>query len=264
MSRAGQPMAVKLADLASGKVPESIKRAGAQHGPDPPFLWRADQRARALANGRTRRTAARSQPAPRCSARTRSRAIIRRRSISRSARARTSWRAMNLADGGRAPLGREPRPLERGAGRDGLCAGPVRRHRGRRHDHVEQRQDRRLRQPRLSRRRATPRKRSRPATRWRPSTTQCLIPAEVARAVPMGMVMSVAYGPEVHFAEAPKNPKWAVTVRYKSNGSLMRGMAGMMGGSARTRSFVPLLEEVARPAPALRCAHPLLRISLEN
>ena len=62
-----------------------------------------------------------------------------------------------------------------------------------------------------------------------PSTTQCLIPAEVARAIPMGMVMSVAYGPEVHFAEAPKNPKWAVTVRYKSNGSLMRGMAGMMG-----------------------------------
>ena len=65
-----------------------------------------------------------------------------------------------------------------------------------------------------------------------PSTTQCLIPAEVAQAIPMGMVMSVAYGPEVHFAEAPKNPKWAVTVRYKSNGSLMRGMAGMMGGAA--------------------------------
>jgi hypothetical protein len=66
-----------------------------------------------------------------------------------------------------------------------------------------------------------------------PSVTQCLIPAEVARAIPMGMVMSVAYGPEVHFAEAPKNPKWAVTVRFKSNGSLMRGMAGMMGGSAQ-------------------------------
>lgn len=62
-----------------------------------------------------------------------------------------------------------------------------------------------------------------------PTTTQCLIPAEVVQAIPMGMVMSVAYGPEVHFAEAPKNPTWAVTVRYKSNGSLMRGMAGMMG-----------------------------------
>ncbi len=66
-----------------------------------------------------------------------------------------------------------------------------------------------------------------------PSVTQCLIPAEVVRAIPMGMAMSVAYGPEVHFAEAPKNPKWAVTVRYRSSGSLMRGMAGMMGGSAR-------------------------------
>ena len=41
--------------------------------------------------------------------------------------------------------------------------------------------------------------------------------------------MSIAYGPEVHFAEAPKNPKWTVTVRYKSNGTLMRGMGDMMG-----------------------------------
>jgi len=62
-----------------------------------------------------------------------------------------------------------------------------------------------------------------------PSTTQCTIPAEVVRVMPMGMVMSVAYGPEVHFAEAPKDPKWAVTVRYKSTGSLMQGMEGMMG-----------------------------------
>lgn len=59
-----------------------------------------------------------------------------------------------------------------------------------------------------------------------PATTQCLLPAELARAVPAGMVMGVAYGPEAHFAEAPKDPKWAVTVRYKSNGSLMRGMQG--------------------------------------
>jgi len=66
-----------------------------------------------------------------------------------------------------------------------------------------------------------------------PTVTQCAIPAEVVKAMPMGMVMSVAYGPEVHFAEAPKNPKWAVTVRYKASGSLMRGMAGMMGGMGR-------------------------------
>lgn len=68
-----------------------------------------------------------------------------------------------------------------------------------------------------------------------PQTTQCLIPAEVARAIPMGMVMSIAYGPEVQFAEAPKNPKWTVTVRYNSRGSLMRGMAGMMGGGSGVR-----------------------------
>lgn len=59
-----------------------------------------------------------------------------------------------------------------------------------------------------------------------PSVTQCLLPAEVARAVPMGMMMGIGYGPEAHFAEAPKDPKWAVTVRYKSSGSLMRGMQG--------------------------------------
>lgn len=63
-----------------------------------------------------------------------------------------------------------------------------------------------------------------------PSTTQCAIPADVASQVPAGMVMGIGYGPEAHFAEAPKNPKWAVTVRYKSNGSLMRGMAEMGGG----------------------------------
>ncbi len=67
-----------------------------------------------------------------------------------------------------------------------------------------------------------------------PSITQCLLPSEVAQAIPMGMMMGVAYGPQLHFAEAPKNPKWAVTVRYKSNGSLMFGMADMMG-TAKSR-----------------------------
>ena len=63
-----------------------------------------------------------------------------------------------------------------------------------------------------------------------PSTTECMIPAEVARAVPAGMLMGIAYGPELHFADAPRNPKWAVTVRYKSNATLMHGMGGMGGG----------------------------------
>ena len=73
-----------------------------------------------------------------------------------------------------------------------------------------------------------------------PSVTQCAIPAEVARAIPTGMIMSIAYGPQVYFAEAPKNPKWAVTVRYKSNGTLMRGMGDMMGDAS---------DRAGQPAP---------------
>jgi hypothetical protein len=62
-----------------------------------------------------------------------------------------------------------------------------------------------------------------------PSTTECMIPAEVTRAVPAGMVLGGAYGRELHFGDAPRNPKWAVTVRYKSNATLMHGMGGGMG-----------------------------------
>jgi hypothetical protein len=63
-----------------------------------------------------------------------------------------------------------------------------------------------------------------------PSTNQCVLPAEVAAAVPMGMVMGIGYGPEVLFAEKPKAPKWTARVRYKTTASVMHGMAGMMGG----------------------------------
>lgn len=63
-----------------------------------------------------------------------------------------------------------------------------------------------------------------------PSTSECVLPAEVAAAVPMGMVTMIGYGPEVNFAEKPKAPKWVTKVRYKTTASLMRGMAGMMGG----------------------------------
>jgi hypothetical protein len=62
-----------------------------------------------------------------------------------------------------------------------------------------------------------------------PSTSECLLPAEVASAVPVGMVMGIGYGPEVHFAEKPKAPVWTTKVRYKTTASLMRGMGGMMG-----------------------------------
>ena len=62
-----------------------------------------------------------------------------------------------------------------------------------------------------------------------PSASECMLPAEVAAAVPMGMVTMIGYGPEANFAENPKAPKWTAKVRYKSTAWLMRG-AGMMGG----------------------------------
>jgi hypothetical protein len=63
-----------------------------------------------------------------------------------------------------------------------------------------------------------------------PATSQCLLPAEVGAAVPMGMVTMIGYGPEAYFAEKPKAPKWTTRVRFKTTASVMHGMAGMMGG----------------------------------
>jgi hypothetical protein len=62
-----------------------------------------------------------------------------------------------------------------------------------------------------------------------PTANQCLLPAEVSTASPSGMIMMIGYGPEVHFAEAPKAPKWTARLRYKATASLIRGM-GAMGG----------------------------------
>lgn len=63
-----------------------------------------------------------------------------------------------------------------------------------------------------------------------PSTSECLLPAEVAGASPMGMVTMIGYGPEADFSDDPRAPKWVAKVRYKTTASLMRGMRGMMGG----------------------------------
>lgn len=60
-----------------------------------------------------------------------------------------------------------------------------------------------------------------------PTASQCLLPAEVANASPGGMIMMIGYGPEVFFAEAPKAPKWATRLRYKTTASLIRGMGSM-------------------------------------
>ena len=64
-----------------------------------------------------------------------------------------------------------------------------------------------------------------------PNVNQCVLPAEVAAAVPAGMVMGIGYGPEAYFSDDPKAPKWATRVRFKTTAMLMRGMRGMMGAS---------------------------------
>ncbi|MEO7635118.1 MAG: hypothetical protein ABIS38_05670 [Sphingomicrobium sp.] len=63
-----------------------------------------------------------------------------------------------------------------------------------------------------------------------PSTSECVMPAEVAAASPMGMVTMIGYGPEAHFSDSPKAPTWTARVRYKSTASVMRGMQGMISG----------------------------------
>lgn len=62
-----------------------------------------------------------------------------------------------------------------------------------------------------------------------PATSQCTVPAEVAKASPQGMVMIVGYGPEAYFSDKPKAPTWTTRVRYKTTASLILGMADMMG-----------------------------------
>ncbi len=76
-----------------------------------------------------------------------------------------------------------------------------------------------------------------------PDRTECTVPAEVLRAMPMGMLAFVAYGDELNFAHPPRpaDPKvpwdiqWTVKVRFKSTEltPFGEGTAGMMGGGAR-------------------------------
>jgi hypothetical protein len=77
-----------------------------------------------------------------------------------------------------------------------------------------------------------------------PSTaSECVLPAEVAAASPMGMVTMIGYGPEFYFADSPKAPKWTTKVRFKTTASTMRGMGAMMG--AQEQGEPPQ----AKPAP---------------
>jgi hypothetical protein len=83
-----------------------------------------------------------------------------------------------------------------------------------------------------------------------PSANECVLPAEVAAAVPMGMVMMIGYGPEADFTDDPKAPKWATKVRYKTTASLMRGMPGMGGGYAANENSQPQEAQQPQPQPA--------------
>ena len=83
-----------------------------------------------------------------------------------------------------------------------------------------------------------------------PSESQCVVPAEVAKASPMGMIMMIGYGPEAHFSDDPKTPKWATRVRYKTSASLMLGMPqmGAMGDDADDQPQ-PQARPAAQPQP---------------
>ncbi|HVU30695.1 MAG TPA: hypothetical protein VHE36_09860 [Sphingomicrobium sp.] len=83
-----------------------------------------------------------------------------------------------------------------------------------------------------------------------PSASECVLPAEVAKASPTGMVMMVGYGPEADFADDPKAPKWTTKVRYKTSASLMRGLGGM-GGYAQGDEQ-PQQSEPQQPQPKKR------------
>ena len=72
-----------------------------------------------------------------------------------------------------------------------------------------------------------------------PMTSECLLPAEVSKASPQGMIMMIGYGPEANFAEAPKAPKWVAKVRFKTNASLIRGMPAMDMGEQGDRPQQP-------------------------
>ncbi|RST29463.1 hypothetical protein HMF7854_00430 [Sphingomonas ginkgonis] len=68
-----------------------------------------------------------------------------------------------------------------------------------------------------------------------PTVSECLLPAEVAKAAPQGFVRIIGFGPEANFAEAPRAPKWVAKVRLKTSASLIRGMD--MSGMGNTNGM---------------------------
>ena len=69
-----------------------------------------------------------------------------------------------------------------------------------------------------------------------PSASECVVPSEVAQAAPMGIVLSIAYGPERIFTDPPRprsgpwDIRWRTRVRVKSTNTMLLGMPGGPGG----------------------------------
>jgi hypothetical protein len=81
-----------------------------------------------------------------------------------------------------------------------------------------------------------------------PQTTSCVIPAEVAKASPTGLLSMIAYGDEVNFVDPPRpsslrtpwNVSWRAKVRYKSTYGSILGMGDMgMGRGASDDDDAP-------------------------
>lgn len=88
-----------------------------------------------------------------------------------------------------------------------------------------------------------------------PDRSECTMPAEVLKAMPMGMLNFIAYGDELNLIHPPRpqDPKlpweqqWAVKLRLKSTAMLPlgEGMGGLMGGGNRGAG-----DAAGRAAPA--------------
>jgi hypothetical protein len=79
-----------------------------------------------------------------------------------------------------------------------------------------------------------------------PSASECLLPAEVAKAAPHSMVMMTGYGPEANFVEGPTAPKWVTKVRFRTSASLMRGIADL--GADRSEEQAARSQSGQQPA----------------
>jgi hypothetical protein len=82
-----------------------------------------------------------------------------------------------------------------------------------------------------------------------PTTSECVLPAEVAAASPMGMVTMIGYGPEADFADKPKAPTWTTKVRFKTTASVMRGMGAMIGGYGAGAAQAQAQQQAAEQQP---------------